>query len=135
MRITPGFVKTGLVIAAGALTLALPIGNRVVPLDPVFYAMALALPLITIVLNPIGRRYFAMPRWSQSPILNHNRLVAAQFGAVFFLVVAICTRGSALLHDTPTSDLAWLAVAFGGGYAISIPIGLWMKRQDDRKQG
>lgn len=133
MRSRPGIFKTFLVALAAVPMVLLPVGEQPFRVAAIFYPLALLLPVLTVVLNPIGRRFFEKPTWSQSPILNRNRLVAAQFGAIFFGAVALATWASSFVHGTPTSELALLAVAFGGGYAVSIPIGLWMKRRREEE--
>jgi hypothetical protein len=129
----PGWIKTILVVLCCAATFAIPIQQEPLGLHPATYALAFVLPLISLLANPIGRQWFRAPRWWQDPLLSKNRLSAAQFAAVFFAAVSATLWLQARFKGAPVPDLVWLGIAFGGGYALAVPLALPVaKSKNDR---
>ncbi|MFT7588533.1 MAG: hypothetical protein ACI959_000744 [Limisphaerales bacterium] len=113
------------------LVIGFAIVNLISPLPPINFGapllllpFAFMLPILSVAGNPIGRKYFARPSWDQNPLKNNNRLIFAQFGAVFLLVFAATILLGALIHKQGISEMAYFATALGAGYAVSIPLGL-----------
>jgi len=110
----PGHIKTLIVAVCGTAATLLPLADKPLGLHPATYLLAFLLPIFSLVINPIGRRWFAPPSWWNSPLVGRNRLAAAQFGAVFFAVVSAGLYLGSLRLDNALPELLWLGLAFGG---------------------
>lgn len=130
----PGWIKTALVLACCGAVLALPSRTEAISLHPATYVFAFVLPLLSLVANPVGRQWFRNPDWWRDSVLSRNRLAAAQFGAVFFAAVSAALWMDARLREAPTPDLVWLGIAFGGGYALAVPLAMPLRRKAGKDQ-
>jgi hypothetical protein len=129
-----GRLKTFLVLLISVLMFAYPVQTNMDDVPILIYLLALALPVFTIAVNPIGIQYFEFPSWRRSPLISKNRLAAAQFAAVFLLATGLSSAISNLLRDFPVSSITYMALILGAGYSVSIPIAMALKKRQLENQ-
>lgn len=123
-------IKTLFVVAFAAINLISPLPSVSLGAPVLALPFAFMLPILSVAGNPVGRKFFQTPSWAENPLRNNNRLVFAQFGAVFLLTFAATLLLGSFIHQVPVSELATLAIALGAGYAVAIPVGLRLAKNN-----